>query len=277
MKSWKFYKDKINEAIEEEFGGEERVVETVDENKTKLDRFKDTLAFIRSVLPEFINQEIFNFLYSNVNKLPFNNDNFSFDGFIGQGGESTVYLLSSQSKNFNSYVIKVYKKDKHYKELNIHELALKRKTEYQLVKDFFDSVEDLIPNEYFVIAEDPRSGNKPALVSIQEFQGQNMVDLFSLSDQEIISLCNQNKFFFLQLKSFVEQLEIFYKNQNKMLELVGPKNLSVVYQDDDYRLVLIDPHHLLDPDSISDQERELLIISQERLERLKKLIDQLKI
>lgn len=277
MKSWKFYKDKINEAIEEEFGGEERVVETVDENKTKLDRFKDTLAFIRSVLPEFINQEIFNFLYSNVNKLPFNNDNFSFDGFIGQGGESTVYLLSSQSKNFNSYVIKVYKKDKHHKELNIHELALKRKTEYQLVKDFFDSVEGLIPNEYFVIAEDPRSENKPAVVSVQEFQGQNMVDLFSLSDQEIISLCNQNKFFRSQLEVFIEHLERFYKNQNKMLELVGPKNLSVVYQDDDYRLVLIDPHHLLDLDNISDQEKELLVTSQERLERLKKLINQLKI
>ncbi|MFA6995471.1 MAG: hypothetical protein WC249_03640 [Patescibacteria group bacterium] len=272
MKSFEHYKKQINRVTESALGGE--AVKDVDvreylstffrRGESKLDRAIAFLSLVRSLAPCDLR---YNY---RTEHLPISPESYEFKGgTIGRGGENDVYLLEARKENLSSWVLKINHVDKG-DTTQLVARAKEIKNDYEQIKNWFQDMPGLIPEECTVIMEDPRD-RQPAIITLQQYYGREIRDVFKDIDLE-----NREKIF-QDSPEFKEEIQKFLKiNEDKlqetgnMIDLIGAKNLSFVKVDDQDKLLVLDPHLISNPFRSEDSTKKK---QRERLDYLHTLVD----
>lgn len=282
MKSLEFYKNKTEEVIEGAYLSKEQTEENsfgknikniFSPESSKYLRLTAFLHLIENAIPASLLDKYKKSFYD-VSRLPFDLNEYSFEGRIGHGSESIVYLLKAKEKGDLSYVLKMLRPIK-YKDTNTNtliELAKKRKQECEDMKKLFSAMPDLIPEENFVIMENPKRGEGGVVVSVQKFGGYDMKDLFDVPIEEIQKIYKENSDFQKEMKTFAKINMQMYQEKGEMIDLTGPNNVSLIRTEEgNTHLVFIDPHLTCSNDPKNSEEKESFKKREKRLMRLENI------
>ncbi len=224
---------------------------------SKFERLTAFLSIVQNFLPADSSQ------YATDN-LPFHPADYEFNGMVGGGGENDVYELSAKKENIPSWAMKInrlYGGD-------VKELTAKAKeinSEYKEVKSWFQDMPGLVPEEYNMIMEDPRD-KKPAIVTLQKYYGQEIRDLFKeLEGGGAERIFKDNPQLKDEIFNFIRISEGRLRENGDIIDLIGPKNLSVIDINGQDHLVVLDPH------LISNPRRQQESVKKEQNDRLDSL------
>jgi len=248
MKSFDHYKEMAGRGVEEVFGTEIPPEESIwknigiiaDSQEHKFQKFTAFLRIAKGIVPDSVQEKYRESLYD-TSKLPFNLEEFSYEGRIGMGGENYVFLFESREKDVPSFVFKADYKDSCNAD-DLLEVARGRKKEYEWMKEQFSEMPDLIPEEHFLITENPKKDRCGIVASVQKFMGHNLKDLLSTPLEEVQEMCRENKELRRDIKKFASINMKMYEEGN-IIDLLGKKNVVCAKNEEEKeRLILLDPH-----------------------------------
>lgn len=259
---------------EEDKNNRELLKQSIEE-KSICRKVKAILEILKNVLPEEISELIRKKISEDVDfeKLPFDLKKLSIDeNKINEGMVSEIFILQSKDGSVPSYVLKIdYVSGGNVEKL--HKTAIKDKNEYEEIRNNYHDVENLIPEEYQLIAESPKS-KKPAIITVQKFIEGDIRDIFKLEEKELIELLKSDESLKSSFLKFMEVSLRLWEEKGKIIDLKGESNLVVVGQKGGgNNLVFLDPHNLsLSQRANGKWMRQL----EERLLYLKKIYESVK-
>lgn len=211
--------------------------------EAKYKRFISFLRLIKSSLPVNLKMadSTLKKLFYDAKHLPFDPKRFSFDETnLGNGGQVRVYLLESKTDE-PSLALKVFRPEN--ESSKPAELATKLKKERNDIENLYSSVPNLVPEENYIVMEDPFKKKRPAATIIEEFISGEIFDIFSFSPLELSKLAKDNPMLKNQLTKFIQVTLQNESVNGEVVDILGPKNLIAVnIKDGSYRLILLDPH-----------------------------------
>ena len=275
-----YYIPRIKNAVEQTFIKDQdephdlnrrELLEKIWSADSKYEKFVSLLRIVKDVLPEsltdFDREKIKDFLYS-LKKLPFKPEKFNIES-LDNGGQSKVFLLEAREGDGQSFVLKILMPDNDGRE-PMEQVENLRK-EYECVKEPYKEVPNLIPDEYFLILSDPTNKNRVAPAMIQPFLGKEMKDFFSLSADNLFREAKIYPVFENQIKKFSRITFDRERETGEVIDILGPKNISVIKSGDQKRLVLLDPHGIIyNSNELDEVKKEKL---KQRLGFLKQFLD----
>jgi len=207
-------------------------------------RLETLLYLLKDLISEKLIDQYLNSLYD-ISELPFCPDKLKFiNRAIGIGTESIVYLLKSKEVKTPSYVLKIIRSTKYKTNdtKDLIELAKKRKTESEEIYKLFSEMPSLILGENLTIIQNPKK-KEGVVASVQKFVGYDLKDIFTTPIEEIRQMCVENPNLKTEINKFYEINERIYRENEKIIDLNGPNNTSIVQgRDNKPHLVFIDPH-----------------------------------
>lgn len=243
--------------------------------KSKYERFVSLLRLIKDILPKSltnIDESKLKDLFYYKKDLPFNPKKYNFGERIGIGGQSRVYLLESQTKENCSWTIKIATPNIEGKTPLEQVEAFKK--EYEYIKKIYKEMPELIPLEHFLMIDDPYHRSKFAAATIlQPFVSGEIRDIFDVKPEELKNMSQKNSFFKEQLEKFCSTTLDYAQENGEVIDLLGPKNVSVVKSEEGERLVLLDPHLIYSTPGPEKEQQEQI---DQALEFLKKVGEELK-
>ena len=179
----------------------------------------------------------------NTTQMPFKPEDYSLNEKIGYGGANNVYLLQSNKKSKESFVLKTNNISGGVDDRNtMLGIAKEQKSEYERIRSVYGAIEGLIPQEFYTILQGPRN-SEPVVAMIQPFISGNIRDIFQdFEPEELKSLLRRNKTLMKQVKGFVKATKSDPELINSELDLLGENNLSIVGEGGKERLLFLDPH-----------------------------------
>ncbi len=280
MRSFEFYKKRVEQATEEVFGTERKSERSFSDNLSiirdgKESKYRKFVAFLdvaRDIVPESLQKYYRDSLYD-TSELPFNFENFPFEGRLGGGAECNVYLFSSKKEDVPSFVFKVDYIDSGDPETLV-EVAKERKVEYEKIKELFGELPELIPEEHFIISEGVHKNEKAGVVaSVQKFLGYNLGDIFRMPLEDIKSSCAEDPKLCADIKKFVEISKHLFEEKGEILDILGV-NLVIAEQEEGKKLHFIDPHHIYSANS-EETDSKVFSLVEERFLYLQKIADEI--
>lgn len=254
MKPFDHYKEVTNQAIEEVFGTEippeesmwKNINVLMDPQEVKYRKFTALLQITKKIVPDLIQEKYRESLYD-PSQLPFNFEEFSYEGRVGMGGENYVFLFESKEKNVSSFVFKVDYRDSSDAD-DLLKIARERKSEYEWMRQQFSEMPNLIPEEHFLITEDPKKERCGVVASVQKFVGHDIKDFFSTPLEDIQKICEENEELKKDIKKFTSiNLKIY--EEGNIIDLLGKKNIVFTKdKEEKEKLIFIDPHITLSGD-----------------------------
>ena len=251
-------------------GSKKDLVKEILTGDGKYKKFLSFLRLLKSSVPDGLKipEDILKRLFYSSGNLPFDPEKFKFDETnLGNGGQVRVYLLESKTEG-PSVAIKVFRPEN--KPSDPVRLATRLKQERRDIESLYSSIPDLVPEEHYIVMEDPFKKGRAATTIIEEFIGGKMFDIFSFSPEELIRLATDNPILKNQLIKFI-QITLQNESVNgEVVDILGPKNLIAVnIKDGSFRLVLLDPHiHIKTKESMDKRA----IRAKEKLDFLKKVL-----
>lgn len=279
MKSFDHYKEMAGRGVEEVFGTEIPPEESMwknigviaDPQEHKFQKFTAFLRIAKGIVPDFIQEKYRESLYD-TSKLPFNFEGFSYEGRIGMGGENYVFLFESKEKDIPSFVFKVDYRDSSDTE-DLLKTAKKRKNEYEWMKEQFSEMPDLIPEEHFLITENPKKDRRGIVASVQKFMGHDIRDFLSTPLEDIRQMCEKNRELKMDIKKFASINAKMYEEGN-IIDLLGRKNVVCVKDEGGReKLIFLDPHVTFSGDS-NKTDPHIFEFAKERLVRLLRIAEE---
>ncbi len=252
MKQFDFYVHRAKEAVRD------GVIEHKSEDKKIFDRGRDIvnkkskynkLVAITSLLVELLPGNISIQLKKALDNrdfsaLPFDLDKYKFmERNFSQGGITKVHLLQNKDKDKPSYVVKINYVD--FDSLSIlEELAKKQHEEYKEIKSDYIDLPSLIIDEMTFVTTNKKD-KIPVIANIQEYLGDNLQDIFvDLNKEDLLKLIKKYPDLKEELNKFIDITLSLANKQDKVIDLIGYKNLSIVEQGDKAHLLFIDPHNI---------------------------------
>ncbi len=192
-------------------------------------------SIISAILPDLISAKLEDKLLNiNIEQLPINTQENNFV-FIDKGMRSYVYKLETKDDTF---VVKVELVP--YKVVldNVVNKASNEKEWHAILKEYYKNIEGLIIDTNIVIGKSTNN-NRLAIISIQEFLGNDLRGVLQYPLEELIKLLRGNK----KLKNdFVEFVKLTEELNEKgvFIDLHGKNNLCVVSNEGKKELKFID-------------------------------------
>ena len=180
-------------------------------------------SIISAILPDLISAKLEDKLLNiNIEQLPINTQENNFV-FIDKGMRSYVYKLEVRGSTF---VVKVELVS--YKAVldDVVNEASNKKEWHAILKEYYKNIEGLIVDTNIVIGKST-DNNRLAIISIQEFLGNDLRGILQYTSEELIKLLRGNK----KLKNdFVEFVKLTEELNEKgvFIDLHGKNNLCVV-------------------------------------------------
>jgi len=250
MEKIKHYQKQFSRATErafsdrgmDEISAEVHLATLFKKGESKFNRTVALLGMLRKILPE----GVLKFNYK-TDDLPFDPERYEFnEGALGRGGENDVYRLEAKKNGEPSWALKINHQDRG----DVKSLTARAKEisqEYEMVKDWYDEIEGLVPREWTMILAGPRDG-QAAIATIQEYYGTRIRDVFKEVDADELTTLLGNQ---PQLKADFENFLRISREQvaltGNTIDLLGDKNLSLIKKDDEERLIILDPHLISNP------------------------------
>lgn len=224
-------------------------------------------------LPQCIEKLIVHFLY-HTRDLPFDDELYNFEGYIGEGGQSRVYFLRSKRDDVQSWVIKTTRPEKQGEDALT--FAKNLQAEHAYVEEIYHSIPELMPEQHVLVMNDPFYKGYDVATILQHFEKGEITDIFSLTQEAIAALMKQDEFFKNQLIAFCRLTLEYYAEHRETIDLLGKENVSVVKNHGVLRLKVLDPHPLyasLGPLVNEKDRRRRLDIRLNFLQDIMKLFD----
>jgi hypothetical protein len=272
------YKRKVGDLIEESLILDTNPLNEEEGNKllkffelSKTKKLSEILYLLKKVLPEsFLEKNNLNKFIYNVEELPFSPESFSFEGLKDIGGVAKVYLLKSLDENLPSYALKIIKESSEQliSEGN-EEVSNNFKEEYEEIKSWYsgDALKVFLP-EYVLRFKNPK-GKRVAVGILQPYETGEIRDLFNeINKDELTELLKNNNELKEVFISFVSQTLERANKTEEVLDFLGNKNLSIIGQEDEAKLRVLDPHVIY---KVSGKGNERSKRSAEYLEYLKEI------
>lgn len=229
----------------------------------RAEKIRAAFKIIREFLPNNERTDkIIESYFRDTSKLPFSPEKLEYKGSIGGGAACDALLLESQEDGLPSYVVKVQRAvHPRVKGPTIEETASNMRREYERIRDLYCDVPEIIPKEFTVVIESPfRFNQEPMVALVQSYYGRNIRDLFTeITPQEIEALCETEPEFKQTLNKFITTTQQIYDDKQEIVDLFGPKNLSVIENSGKHSLMLLDPHLTYSPGDMKyfvDQDPE---------------------
>lgn len=192
-------------------------------------------------LPQCIEKFIVHFLY-HTKGLPFNEELYDFEGRIGDGGQSRVYLLKGKQDDVQSWVIKTTRPEKQGE--NALAFAKNLQAEHAYMEEVYRDVPELMPEQHILVMEDPFYKGYDVATILQHFEKGEIKDLFSLTPTMITDLAKRDAFFKNQLLSFCQVTLAHEAEHGETIDLLGKENVAVIMNHNIPRLKVLDLHPL---------------------------------
>ncbi len=273
IKNFSFYKHRIKLALEEgivERNSPEKASKLIKEILNKKNgRYKKLVAcvqLIKQALPTALSESLVKKLdQKDFSHLPFNPKKIILKDKIGAGYVSKVYLLESQTENQTSFVIKL--DFCHYGDTEkLQQIAKQNNQDYEFVRQYYQDLPDLVPSELSFITT-VQKNKQPIIATIQAFIGSDIRDVFNdFSHLELVKLLKKDNDLQQDFIKFVDLTLNLAEKQQKVIDLLGEKNLVIVENQGKYYLKFLDPHLI----------SSLIKSTTERSQRLQEAISYLK-
>lgn len=251
MKSFEHYKKQFDRATERAFMDREiKELSSPEHLKTifwrgegKFSRLVAALALIARATPEKYAPKY----HYRTESLPFKPEEYEFkEEVLGRGGENDVYLLEARAADRPSWALKINHRDRGETDKILNK-AKEIKTEYLMIRDWYRNMPELVPEEQMLILESPRDG-RPVIATLQEYRGRSLRDIFKgMKQEELAGLLKADPRLKAELADFVAITREKLVVAGEMVDLLGPRNLSLVKTDEGERLLLLDPHLISKP------------------------------
>lgn len=248
---WKFRQYRVREAAQEGFSDEG------EEDKTRFDflsgalkvqskseRTRNFFKLLKSFVPEKFrpSQNTLNEFFYDSSQLPFDTENYDFsETSIARGAQAKLYLLESKDVTKKSIALKVYKPLR--EKVDVEEHAKILRGEVEKAKTIYSSMPELVPDEHYLIMEDPFMKGSKAVALIEEFYGKDIQDFFAYDTEKLKKEVSQDP----ELKKFILQfIEITLKHLDEtgeLVDIIGDKNLVLAKTDKGRSMRLLDPHN----------------------------------
>lgn len=222
----------------------------------------EILCVIKKILPDKKTRDILKkFYYKGYNELPFDPNNFTFDGLKNEGSSSLVYLLKNKETNGISWVFKIIKDEYIKKFSSIEEAGKFLMQELNEIKSWYteDLADEIFLPEFLIQLKGPN--NQKSLAILQPFKYKNLLrDIFTEIDQnEFTEIMKRNDNLCSTFIKFSEQTINHATLTKKTLDLIGNKNVVIF---DNQKLIILDPHFIHstknEPDGSSENTQKRL-------------------
>lgn len=211
----------------------------------KGDRLEAGLLLVGSIVPKF-EQHCANLL-SSTSRLPVDG---SRPQFIDYGGEQDVFLIETDGKK---KVLKIDRQSLGLQGQDLLKRAKQKRDEYETILSCYSRVPHFIQEEEQLIVHSHLL-SMPAVATVQPFIEGKIRDFFEdYRAAELKALLMDNAFIQRQFLLFAEALLERYGDQHECIDILGPKNLSVIEEDGHSpRLLLVDPHVIYTPELLAE-------------------------
>lgn len=232
----------------------------------KGDRLEACLHLVGLAVPDFENRLAA--LIGSTDGFPLKRDELRLLDF---GGECTVFLVEIAGER------KVMKVDQHSLGLRGRKLidrALQKREEYQRIRTWYQSVPGFILDEdYFIVHGHLLS--LPAVATLQPFIEERIRDFFvDYEADELCAILQGNDFLRAQFLHFVTTLLGRYRNCGDCIDILGPKNLSIVEKrGQPPQMLLLDSHVVYTPELLAERPPETALRIKERINYIGRLFD----
>lgn len=186
--------------------------------------------------------------------LPFDTETYDFDGRIGSGGQSRVYLLQSKKEGVDSLALKVTRQRKQGEDPMPFVENLKK--EYEHMREIYEDVPDIVPPQYFLLINDPFYKSYPAAAILQPFEKGELKDFFDLTGEEVALFAQSDDIFKKQVEGFCDVTLRHMEERGEIIDILGKRNVVVVKSRDGLRLKILDPHPIYSFDGRLIREKE---------------------
>jgi hypothetical protein len=275
MKSLDYYSKRIIRAADHAFiDGRDRlpsisqsIYQVVAPGSNSGKRAYALLSLLRQGTPEALWQSsIIQKTFRDFSNFPFNQDKYILKHRIGSGNQCDCYLLEALDKNNESWALKVFQTPGD----NLTELENKARqvnADYATLSSWYKEMPGLIPAQSSLIINNFKlPHNKPVFVVLQKFLGSNVKDLaVDFTEADWKALCQRNPEIKEQLKKFVLITRKDIMNYDKVPDLLGHSNLSIVDEANAPQLFFLDPDGI---DEFSDMDKRTKTKIEHRLELL---------
>ncbi|MEK9151588.1 MAG: hypothetical protein AAB547_03070 [Patescibacteria group bacterium] len=232
-------------------------------------------SIIRGIIPNAVfNRLTGNSFVLQKNMLPIDYAQYLFEEQkIGEGGGCYVYKLTSQDSKKPSLVIKIDQTRGATEKLLARERDLR--SAYEEQKAWYAAIPDFVPDEFSFISRGPRGGEK-ALFTIQEFFGDasKIRGLFrDIPQDELLTLLQEDAQLAETFRLFASITLNQAEKNDRMIDTLGEKNVSLIEKDNGKRLILLDPHTTYHPSQEEPIKRKLLLADLTYLQNTLALLD----
>ncbi len=165
-------------------------------------------------------------------KLPFTDES---PKLFALGCEHSVFLIETPNAR---HVLKIDRSSIGLDNESLKQKAQEVKSEYQMIKNWFEEVPDLIPNEEVIITQSHLM-QKPAIGIIQPYFPDGKDFFVDYSKEELVRLLRQKAHLRKTFLGFARKFMDLKNNDQLSVDIIGDKNLAVLA---DNKLVFLDPH-----------------------------------
>ena len=190
---------------------------------------------------------------------------------IGYGSGTTVFLIRTAD---SSIVLKVVRRSLGKQLGDLIKLAREFREKYDVVSSLYGKDSGIILPAQFLVLTSPVARTRAAAV-VQPYMGSNTKDLFKdFSDEDLISLLKYHDLLRRQFVLFCERTISIYSEHNQVLDLIGSKNVMLVNDRHDPKMVVID-YGMFDVDAIASRYPKVHLQLKEVIERMKSILQQI--
>lgn len=234
----------------------------LDPTQGKFARTKALFTALRTMVPDTLFHQLTGNRYEfQGDKLPINPEQYELEEVkIGSGWECSVFKLTSLDPQWPSLVVKVDRTGTEDVDALL-ERGKEVRHEWETMKEWYQSVPGLVPDEFYFIGHSP-IGGRNALITLQEYLGTRaeLKDFFrDVSGERLRELLVSDAQFRQNFVAFARVTIEHAEQHDEMIDTVGANNLVLVERPTGAELLLIDPHVIKHPQGteIESERREL--------------------
>lgn len=141
------------------------------------------------------------------------------------------------------------------------ERAKQLRSEYEEIQSWYTSIPDVVPEEFHFIGRTPFGGRK-GVITIQKFFGDPscIKDIFrGINKKHLLEVLQGSPSLEKTFCTFVENTLSQFNKDGRIIDTIGENNVALIEDENEPRLILLDPHMIYNPEETSDENRDILL------------------
>ncbi len=189
------------------------------------------------------------------------------------GGENTIFNIYSESDDQRPVaVLKVNRASIGLTGNKLMEAARVIREEYLTIRQWYLGVDRFIPDEMTVIIGSPIF-NMPAVATIQAYIPDRKRGIFEdFLQDELVDTIQSEPPLERSFVAFGTQLLGQWRDHSTCIDILGDRNVSIAERPREHRLLLIDPHVIITPQLLADNNPELAERVDMRIEQVENVL-----